>query len=64
MCIIVVSPLYLHIFWLVTSVLQKAKYHHFPFPILFNSYLPSASSIWVNRRAKRAEQSFFWGDSS
>ena len=55
MCIILLSPLYLHIFWPFTSVLQNAKYHHLPSPILFNSYLPSAKSIWVNRRASRAE---------
>lgn len=39
MCIILVSPLYL------------LKYHHLPSPILFNSYLPSAKSIGVKRRA-------------
>lgn len=61
MCIILVSPLYLHIFWPLTSMLQNAKYHHLPSRILFNSYLPSAKSIWVNRRASR--ESFCWAGS-
>lgn len=55
MCLVLVSPLYLHIFWPFTSVLQNAKYRHLPSPILFNSFLPSAKSTWVNRRTRRVE---------